>query len=614
MFQTIRGRLVGMCVLITALALLGLSCAVILLVRNQTLDGIDQRITQSAKLHAQELTGWVQDKQRITASIKQSVGQPNVSDFLLAAQQAGGFDDAYIGYPEPGHHSFSHPMPEGYNASQRPWYLGAVRAGGPHMTPAYVDAGTGKLTISFAEPVLRNGEVIGVVGSDVHLDAVTRMVASIPVDDSSFAVLVDAQGQMLAPPAGREMLTLKSVEEFLPGLGQHELTGLIEQGEHRLVNVQGVSWMIYGVAVRGTSWSLLLAVQRDVAMQGVEHLLWLALGITVICVMLAAVLLTLTIRRLLARMYEVRDAMQNIASDHGDLTLRLDAQGRDELAHIAQAFNHFAHKVAGVMGRIKVSAEALRLASKEIASANLDLSSRTEQQASSLETTAAALKQLSTNVVQTAGEARQGEQLSAESAEIVLRNEQMMHAVTLQMEEITQSSRQMGEIIGVIESIAFQTNILALNAAVEAARAGEQGRGFAVVAAEVRTLAQRSATAAKEIRALIGNASQHVSQGRELARQAEQTMQLMTSKAGQVANIISGFAQASREQSDGIAQINHTLAQIDGGTQQNAALVEQGAAAAQALQEQASHLADAVAAFRLEVHGQIHQPDPVLLS
>ena len=267
------------------------------------------------------------------------------------------------------------------------------------------------------------------------------------------------------------------------------------------------------------------------------------------------------------------------------------------------------------MQGIRSSADTLHMASSEIASGNIDLSNRTEQQASSLEKTAAALKQLSSNVVASAGEAQQGAQLSTESNEIVLRNEKMMMAVSRQMEEITKSSRQMSEIIGVIESIAFQTNILALNAAVEAARAGDQGRGFAVVAAEVRTLAQRSATAAKEIKELIGTAGHHVAQGQELAQQAEQTMQEMTGKASQVAAILSGFSLSSRQQSEGIAQINQALGELDASTQQNAALVEQGAAAANALHQQAEQLADAVAAFRIEVDDEAPRlVEPILLT
>lgn len=608
MFQTLRARLVGICVAITATSLIVLSLAAFIVVRGQTLAGVDQRISHLTQVYAGELAAWTREKQHVTASIKTAFGRDDAVAFLLAAKAAGEFDDAYIVYREPRTHVFTHPMPEAYDGSQRPWYLETVKAGGPHLTPAYVDATTGKLTLTFAEPVVADGQTLGVVGADVHLDSVTRTVASIQPQAKSFAILLDQQGRLLAPPAGREDLTLKPLAELLPGFEAGALRQLAGRGGHAEVSLGGAGHMLYAAPVEGTPWTLAVAVDRAEALRSLDTLVRVAAAITVACILVAALLLAVAITRLLRRLALVRDALQDIASGEGDLTRRLDASGGDEIAQIARGFNQFSAKIAAVLRDIREAARSVRVASGEIASGNRDLSARTEQQASALEQTAAAMEQLASTVANTAENARQGSQLTAEGDAIVSQNEQMMKAVASQMRHISASSRQMSEIIGAIESIAFQTNILALNAAVEAARAGEQGRGFAVVASEVRTLAQRSATAAKEIKALIGTSGGQVEEGRVLAEKAEGMMQEMTRNAASVTELIGGIARASREQSDGIGQINQAVGQIDAGTQQNAALVEQAAAAAQSLQQQAERLAATVAAFRLDEPGAAPAP------
>jgi methyl-accepting chemotaxis protein len=297
----------------------------------------------------------------------------------------------------------------------------------------------------------------------------------------------------------------------------------------------------------------------------------------------------------------LRDAVrvaQTVAA--GDLTSRIDVTTRDETGQMLQALKAMNESLARVVGEVRTGTDTIATASGQIAAGNHDLSSRTEQQASSLEETAASMEELTSTVKQNADNARQANQLAQSASEVAVRGGAVVSQVVETMASINASSRKIVDIIGVIDGIAFQTNILALNAAVEAARAGEQGRGFAVVAAEVRNLAQRSAAAAKEIKSLIDDSVGKVGAGSELVGEAGRTMEEIVGSVKRVTDIMGEITAASQEQTSGIEQINHAIAQMDQVTQQNAALVEEAASAAGALQQQAGSLVDAVSIFKLD--------------
>jgi methyl-accepting chemotaxis protein len=283
----------------------------------------------------------------------------------------------------------------------------------------------------------------------------------------------------------------------------------------------------------------------------------------------------------------------------GDLTGRIEVTSTNETGQLLQALKDMNTSLDKTVGEVRISTDTISTASNEIASGNLDLSSRTESQASSLEQTASSMEELTSTVKQNADNARQANQLVISASSVAVRGGQVVSQVVDTMASIKESSRKIVDIIGVIDGIAFQTNILALNAAVEAARAGEQGRGFAVVAAEVRNLAQRSAGAAKEIKELIGDSVEKVDGGSKLVDEAGQTMDLIVTSVKQVADIMSEITAASQEQSAGIEQVNMAITQMDDMTAQNAALVEQAAAASQSLQDQAGALAQTVSIFKL---------------
>jgi methyl-accepting chemotaxis protein len=328
-----------------------------------------------------------------------------------------------------------------------------------------------------------------------------------------------------------------------------------------------------------------------------------SLGITMAVLVLLSIALSLVVtmlvrRAMLADIRAISDVVGELAE--GRLVAGKANDGRDEIADTSRALDHTIANLNAALRKILASVQSIDTASREIATGNLDLSTRTELQAGSLQQTASAMQTLTTAVKDNASNAREATELAAEAARLASNGGQAVDRAVTTMESIRASSRKIVEIIGVIDGISFQTNILALNAAVEAARAGEQGRGFAVVAAEVRTLAQRSAAAAKEIKALIANSVAIIDNGAESVNEAGSSMGHIVASVRQVNEIIERISAASTEQADGIAEVNRAVGQMDDMTQQNAALVEQAAAAAESLHEQTVNLSEAVSIFKID--------------
>jgi len=322
----------------------------------------------------------------------------------------------------------------------------------------------------------------------------------------------------------------------------------------------------------------------------------LMISLSTIAAVLASLIALFISRSITRPLNEALKVAQTVAA--GDLTSRIVVNGRDETGQLLQALKEMNDNLVKMVGQIRTGSDTIATASAQIASGNLDLSSRTEEQASSLEETASSMEELTSTVKQNAENAKQANQLAITASEVAVKGGEVVSQVVDTMEAINGSSKKIVDIISVIDGIAFQTNILALNAAVEAARAGEQGRGFAVVASEVRNLAQRSASAAKEIKGLIDDSVGKVESGSKLVGEAGETMQEVVASIRRVNDIMGEITAASAEQSAGIEQVNQAVVQMDTVTQQNAALVEESAAAAESLQGQAKEMVQLVSVFK----------------
>ncbi|MFP5391093.1 MAG: methyl-accepting chemotaxis protein, partial [Gammaproteobacteria bacterium] len=441
--------------------------------------------------------------------------------------------------------------------------------------PAQLD----KYTASFKKSAASTGAMLRTVGQELG-----QLGLSTPLVDEALAAQAGLSEQYLAALArfdGTKPDGYKDIDAMVKGMDRaptHKIDAIVTYIEARAA-----------------------ALKQDAARQQDEALRNTAvrMGVAVVVALIIGALFMFTLARSITRSLRAAVQIARTVAD-GDLSSRIEADEQNEVGELLRALKDMQAKLAGIVGKVRAGTHSIASASAQIAGGNRDLSERTTAQAGALEETAAAIEELTSSVGETSGNAALANDLALAASSVAERGGQAVSEVVRTMDSINQSSRKIVDIIGVIDGIAFQTNILALNAAVEAARAGEQGRGFAVVATGVRSLAQRSAAAAKEIKVLIGDSVEKVDAGTALVGQAGATMDEMVASVGKVTSIIGAIASASGEQNAGIGQINEALGQMDAVTQQNAGLVEEAAAAAEALRQQADELAQAVSLFKID--------------
>jgi len=598
LIKTLRGQVLVICVASLVVGLAIVAGANYWAVRSQAMSALQTQSRALALSHTEALSDWARSKALIVQSSAGALDDADAAHALNLLQKAGGFHTTYFGFPDK-HTVFSEPqsLPPDYDPTARPWYQQAAASQTAVLTAPYADAGGAGLVVTFATAARQGSEIKAVMAGDVSLSTVVANVASIKPTPSSYAFLVGSDGNIIAHP--NASLTLKPATELSAQLSADTLAGMAKDVGLHALELQGRAMLLEVAPVDGTPWRLVIALDRGEALSAVDTMLKVSILTGLVVLVVASLALAVILAQRLRRLTQVRDAMHDIGSGHGDLSRRIDAHGEDELAQIATGFNSFVAKLSGVLLQIREASDSVRMASAEIASGNQDLSSRTELAASSLAQTTASMDQLTDRVRQNADAARQANELVAQASRVARHGGQVVGDVVSTMNQINAASRRISDIIGVIDGIAFQTNILALNAAVEAARAGEQGRGFAVVASEVRGLASRSADAAKEIKGLISASVQEVDTGARLVRDAGTTMSDIVNSVQRVTDIMAEIGASTNEQSTSIAEVGQAVNQLDEMTQQNAALVEESAAAAQNLKDQSVRLTEVVGGFRL---------------
>ncbi|MFC0251790.1 methyl-accepting chemotaxis protein [Massilia consociata] len=488
---------------------------------------------------------------------------------------------------------------------QDPAYA-ALRAGRVH---AGLTALAGRQFITHYQPMRDAADnIVGalVVGVDISddLKLLKERIRAMKVGDTGYFYVLDAApgraGTLVVHPAkeGSNILDSKDANGhfFIKEIIEKK-SGTIHYDWQNPGEPEPRGKFVVYTHIKDWNWVIGGGTYLDEITAAAAELRNRFIGFGLLALAVLAALLHAILRAGVSRpLADVRDVARRIAE--GDLGARVAGVRRDEMGLLNEAINTIGASLSSVVGKVRQGAEQIASASQEISAGNLDLCQRTEEQAASLASTASSMDQLTATVRQNADNARQANQLALSASNVAQRGGDTVSQVIERMEAITQSSRKISDITGVIDSIAFQTNILALNAAVEAARAGEQGRGFAVVASEVRNLAHRSAAAAKEIKTLIEASNGEVDAGSRLVAEAGSTMHDVLASVGRVTDIMAEITAASQEQSSGIEHVNRAVNAMDETTQQNAALVEQASAAAQALQDQAAELARAVRLFR----------------
>lgn len=600
MFSSLRARMVAACMAISIISLMILAAVTFYIVRSDTLATFNKDTDISLNGYADEISAWFDARRRFAHLAAMAPGLEDPMPLLHRIREAGDFHNAFFTRVDKKTYSVAD-IPADYDGTQRPWFKIGAQASGAILTPARVDAFTKKLIVGAVEPVKdAQGQLFAVAVVDIGLDTISQIVRSITPHPNSFTFLVGDENKIVA--YSNPDLLFKPASDIHEIFSPDNISKVATENFHPKIDFNGQTFFIYGKQIKNTAYTLVLAVPEAEVLKPVEKLSLISILVTLACAATAAVVLLVFIRSQLAPLVQARDALQDIANGEGDLTRRIQVRGHDELAEIGNAFNTFADKIAAILRNIRNTADTVRTQAAHIAEGNASLATHIQAQAGAIEQTSNVMDTLTHTVQQNADNAAQANTVGDQAADVATRANTAVQQVVDTMGAISQSSNKIKDIISVIDGIAFQTNILALNAAVEAARAGEQGRGFAVVAAEVRSLAQRSATAAKEIKDLIETSVAQAQSGSQIVGDAGVVMDQVVNRIGNVASLVSEITHASRDQSAGIAQVGQTVDEMQRRVSDNLALIEQSRQATQELAAQADTLAAMVAAFKLE-HG-----------
>ncbi|MBF8221455.1 methyl-accepting chemotaxis protein [Halomonas sp. 328] len=498
------------------------------------------------------------------------------------------------------------------NREQDAWFYRLVEGADAPEHTLDIDSEGGELKVFINHVIELDGERVGIAGVGYALDAMAETISDYRLGESGMVFLANRDGRISVHPDGAAMADRPVAElpgwetqaaELLAGTGYRDAT---------LTDAHGAEQLVAAIDVPGTDWVVFAQIPRSELFADLNRAVLRIILIVALVMLASLAALALLLRTLFRPIRRTAEAMGEIAAGDGDLTLRLPVRGRDEASELAIQFNAFADKMHDVLARVRSSSDAVRHAAQEIASGGRDMARRTDQAASSLQQTSASMEQITGTVENTSASSGEANRLSQSAAELAQGTGDTVSRVVTTMGEIQHAAERIGDIIKVMDDIAFQTNLLALNASVEAARAGESGKGFAVVADEVRQLATRSAQASRDIRGLIDASGEKVRGGTHLVRDAGSAMHDLVEVVKRVAGMLGEISHATTEQSDGIGQVNISVAELDRMTQQNASLAEESTAAAEQLREQADRLAELVGSFTLKDEPRENQRIPAL--
>ncbi|MFV0110315.1 methyl-accepting chemotaxis protein [Enterobacter ludwigii] len=488
---------------------------------------------------------------------------------------------------------------------QQPWFKAGMRAakGQCAWAEAYMDAASPQPRTNCAMPIYRDGQLWGVATLDVTLGFFNQLARKMAEPLEGGVLIVEASGKIVAYSRATDNTpALKNISE-IPGkeiaLLQAMLSRQVDAHSEQTYDAEDGEHTIFLYPIAGSPWFVATDTRSSVLSKQTRDILVRLAMVQIPLLLLLAGVLLLSVRILMRNLQGVGERLAALSAGGADLTRRLPESGTQELNAIATHVNTFMNYLQGLLQQVGASTRTIAAASHQIADGNLSLSSRTEEQSASLTQTAASMEEIAGIVANNADNAEHADRLATQAAGIARRGAALMNAAVDKMGHIESSSARVADIVGVIDGIAYQTNILALNAAVEAARAGEQGRGFAVVATEVRNLALRSSSSAKEIRELINEAVSGVQDGSRLVQDAGETMNALVTSVGEVSTLMEEVKTASREQRAGIEQVNVAVCQLEGATQQNTTLVAELSSSAKAMEEQSMELESVVKRFNV---------------
>jgi methyl-accepting chemotaxis protein len=478
------------------------------------------------------------------------------------------------------------------------WFSDFLASGKPYRLDIDRDSATSPYMLFINTRIATSDGKLGVAGLGLAVDGLAKSIGEVRLAQTGNAFLVRSNGALMMH-ADPGLVDGKHYLKDLPGLDDDLARRLLVQQNFTLV--QAGDDFVASAYVPELDAYVIARVPESELLGPVNRAIRIATLVAALIGGVVALFVIVVVSRAIARpVRRAADLLDEIANGQGDLTRRMQVESKDEIGQLGNAFNRFVSSLSELVRQVRASGESIATGSTQIASGNMDLSQRTEEQASNLQQTAASMEQLTSTVRQNADNAVAAAGIVSGAADSAARGGEVVRDVVRTMEQITDSSRRISDIVGVVDGIAFQTNILALNAAVEAARAGEQGRGFAVVASEVRALAQRSGEAAREIKSLIAQSVENVENGATQVADAGRAMDDIVAQVGRVKALVGEISAASTEQSQGIGQVGDAVTQLDQVTQQNAALVEESAAAAESLKHQAGRLSELMGAFTIE--------------